>query len=109
MWVVRSQHKVGLYNHVLALGGYIMAIRSDKLNAQRNKKVKETFHDLAPLWLINDEYRPRENSFLFNVIYLHPVHGWLNQHARFDTFNNVLYRLGEARVSEEGVLQVQEE
>jgi hypothetical protein len=85
-----------------------MSVRTDKLSAQRNKKVQETFHDLAPLWLIDDEYRAREDSFFFNVVYLHPVHGWINQRARFDTFNNNLYHLGEARVSEEGALQLQE-
>ena len=86
-----------------------MSIRSDRLSAQRNKKIQEIFHDLAPLWLIDDDYRARDASFFFNVIYLHPVHGWLYQRIRFDTFNNNLYRLREARLSQEGILQVQEQ
>ena len=74
----------------------------------RDKKVQTTFGNVAPLWLISDEYRRRDNSFLFNVVYYHPVHGWINEHIRYDTFNDVLYHMGETRVSEESVLGLQD-
>ena len=86
-----------------------MSMNSVQKLAKRDKRLEETFHDLAPLWLIHNEYHGRDESFFFNVIYQHPVHGWINQRARYDTFNNVLYRMGEARVSEETLLQIQQQ
>lgn len=86
-----------------------MSINNDHLIAKRDKRLHQTFDDLAPLWLINDEYRSSKVSFFFNVIFQHPVHGWISQHARYDTFNNVLYHLGQARMSEADVLQIQDQ
>ena len=86
----------------------MMSITREQLIDKRYKRVQETFFDLAPVWLINDKYRSREDSFFFNLVYCHPVHGWIDQHIRYDTFNDVLYHMGEARVSENAVLQLQD-
>ncbi len=85
-----------------------MPITRDQRADMRDKRVQETFGDLAPIWLSNDVYRPGKDSFYFNLVFYHPVHGWINQRERFDTFTNVLYHLGEARISEEAMLTIQE-
>ena len=86
-----------------------MTINRERMMAKRDRKVGEVFNDLAPVWLINDEYHAPEDSFLFNVVYNNPVHSWINQHLRYDLFNDVLYRMGEKRVSEESLLKIQEQ
>lgn len=86
-----------------------MAINREQMMAQRDKKVGELYSELAPVWLINDEYRAPDDSFFFNVIYKNPVHSWISQHLRYDLFNNVLYRMGEKRISEESLLKIQEQ
>jgi hypothetical protein len=86
-----------------------MIINREQMMAKRDKKVGDVFSELAPVWLINDEYRAREDSFVFNVVYNNPVDSWINQHLRYDLFNDVLYRLGEKYVSEESLLKIQEQ
>src|SRR5579859_7118592 len=85
-----------------------MTTTRESLMAKRYQKVQATFADLAPLWMINDEYHPSVDSFFFNVVYCHPVHGWINQHVRYDIFNDVLYHYGDSRVDEAAVLCLQE-
>ncbi len=85
-----------------------MSISREQMIAKRDKKVRATFLDLAPVWLVNDEYRSRQDGFFFNVVYHNPVHSWISQRFKYDLFNNVLYHLGEKRVSEEALLQIQE-
>ena len=86
-----------------------MSMNSEQKLAKRDKKLHQTFHDLAPVWLINNQYHGREESYFFNIIYQHPVHGWVDQRARYDTFNDVFYRMGETRVSEESLMKIQEQ
>lgn len=86
-----------------------MTINSEQMMAKRDRKVGEIFSGLAPVWLINDEYHAPEDSFLFNIVYNNPVHSWTNQHLRYDLFNDVLYRMGEKRVTEELLLTIQEQ
>jgi hypothetical protein len=86
-----------------------MIINREQMMAQRDKKVRDAFSDFAPVWLINDEYHAPEDSFVFNIVYNNPVHSWINQHLRYDLFNDVLYRMGENRVSEESLLKIQEQ
>ena len=86
-----------------------MAITQEQVSNRRDKLVESTFHDFAPVWLVNDEYRANESSYLFNLVFYHPVHGWVNQRYKFDTFNNVLYFMGERRVSEEEILRLEEQ
>jgi len=85
-----------------------MTTTRENLMAKRYQKIQAAFTDFAPLWLINDEYHPKVDSFFFNVVYCHPVHGWINQHVRYDTFNDVLYHIGESSVSQEALLLLEE-
>lgn len=86
-----------------------MAISNEQMKARRDRKLRQTLKDLAPIWLVNDEYRPQEDSLVFNVIYLAPVYGWVNQRYKYDAFNDVLYHMGQRRLKEEETLQIQEQ
>jgi len=86
-----------------------MSFTPEQRKNRRYKKVQNLFSDLAPVWLMNDSYRSFRDSFFFNAVYCHSVHGWLNQRLRYDTFNDVLYRLGETRMSETEVLPLEEQ
>jgi hypothetical protein len=81
----------------------------EQMMAQRDKKVQSVFFDYAPLWLIKDEYRARKDSFFFNLVYCNPVHSWINAHFQYDVFNDNLYQLGEKRVAEQLLLEIQEQ
>ena|SRR5581483_9735886 len=85
-----------------------MTMNREQMTAKRDKKVSDAFSDLAPVWLINDEYQANKDSFFFNIIYINPVDGWTNQRLRYDLFNDVLYRLGEKYVAEESLLTIEE-
>jgi hypothetical protein len=84
-----------------------MALPYDVMRVKRDIKVQAVLGGMAPLWLANDEYRPREDSLLFNLVYDNPVYGWINQRYKYDAFNDVLYHMGEKRLGEEDTLEFQ--
>jgi len=86
-----------------------MPFSREEMSAKRDRKVTAALKDLAPIWLVNDEYRPREDSMVFNVVYLNPVIGWVNHRYKYDAFNNVLYHMGTMRLKEEETLPIQEQ
>jgi hypothetical protein len=86
-----------------------MSLNRAQMMAQRDKKVQNVFLDYAPVWLIKDEYRSRKDSFFFNIVYCNPVHSWINGHYQYDVFNDNLYQLGETRVAEQLLLEIQEQ
>ena len=88
---------------------YVNHVTREQGQENRDKKLREAFSDLAPVWLLNEEYHPQEDSFSFNLIYTHPVHGGINEHCKYDIVSDVLYPLGESRVSEETLLQLQDQ
>jgi len=65
--------------------------------------------ELAPIWLNNEEYRPREDSLLFNLVFENPVYGWVSERFKYDAFNDVLYHMGVRRIGEEEALSIQEQ
>ncbi len=81
-----------------------MAISRETIMAQREKKIRGAMAQWAPIWLIDEEYRPREDGVVFSLAYQHPIYGWVKQHYKFDGFNDVLYHMGEARLSEDSAL-----
>jgi hypothetical protein len=85
-----------------------MPLSREEMSAKRDTKVKAAMQELAPIWLVNEDYRPREDSLLFNLIYANPVYGWVSQRMKYDGFNDVLYHMGERRVAEAEALEVQE-
>jgi hypothetical protein len=85
-----------------------MAIPREQMAAKRDTKVRAAMSQLAPIWLVNEEYRPNEDSLLFNLIYDNPVYGWVSERFKYDTYNDVLYHMGEQRLKEADVLSFQE-
>lgn len=86
-----------------------MTLNREQMMVKRDKKVQGVFLEFAPIWLLNDEYRARKDSFFFNIVYCHPVHSWLNEHYQYDGFNDVLYHMGQHRVAEQPLLEIQEQ
>lgn len=86
-----------------------MPISRDTMRAKRDKKVRAAMGQWAPIWLVNEEYRPREDSLVFNLVYQHPIYSWVNHRFKYDGFNDVLYHMGEKRLREEETLSLQEQ
>lgn len=80
----------------------------EQLLARRDKKVQAVFCTFAPVWLTDDKYRSRDDSFLFDLVYSHPVDGWIKEHIRYDTYSDVLYHMGAKYLSEEAALDAQD-
>ncbi len=76
---------------------------------RRDRKVRDAMKGIAPLWLINDEFRPAEESCLFDLVYQHSVYGWVQHRYKYDAFNDVLYHMGERRMNEVETLPIQEQ
>jgi len=85
-----------------------MALTREQMVVKRDLKVRAAMGELAPIWLAHDEYRPREDSLLFNLIYPHSLYGWVSERYKYDGYNDVLYHMGERRLTEEETLPLQE-
>ena len=86
-----------------------MPISQEEMRVKRDKKVQAAMAEWAPLWLVNEEYRPREDGLLFNLVYQHPIYSWVNHRFKYDAFNDVLYHMGEKRLHEEETLTIQDQ
>src|SRR5262245_21634614 len=86
-----------------------MPLSRERMSEKRDKKVRATMQQLAPIWLVSEEYRPREDSLLFNLVFENPVYGWVSERFKYDAFNDVLYHMGVKRVSEAEALSIQEQ
>ena len=86
-----------------------MAISAQEAKRKRDAKVRATLSNFAPIWLVGDEYRPREDAVLFNLVFVNPVYGWVNNRMKYDAFNDVLYHMGERRLTEDETLPLQDE
>ncbi len=86
-----------------------MPISREVMNAQREQKIRGAMEQWAPIWLIDDEYRPREDGLVFSLVYQHPIYGWVKHHFKYDGFNDVLYHMGEARLNEDSTFAIQEQ
>ncbi|MCZ7542243.1 MAG: hypothetical protein M5R40_01310 [Anaerolineae bacterium] len=73
----------------------------------RDRKVRPVLNPFRPVWLVEERLIPEEDSVLFNVVFEDPQYGWLNRRYRYDAFDDVLYHMGERRVSEAEVLSIQ--
>lgn len=85
-----------------------MPTTPEQVRQLRDAKVREVLREVAPVWLVKDEYRPREDSLLFNLVFQDPSYGWMNRRYKYDAFNDVLYHLGWRLLTEEETLSVQE-
>ena len=80
----------------------------NEAQSRRDRKVRTAMRQIGPMWLLNDEYRSIEESCVFDLVFPHSVYGWVQCHYRYDAFNDVLYHMGERRLTEAETLTVQE-
>jgi hypothetical protein len=85
-----------------------MSFTKQQVSALRDEKVRSTMQDLAPVWLVSEEFRPREDAIVFNLVFQDPSYGWMNRRFKYDAFNDVLYHLGWRLLSEEETLDIQD-
>ncbi|MEP7285325.1 MAG: hypothetical protein ABI947_06110 [Chloroflexota bacterium] len=86
-----------------------MPFTQEHMRTKRDKKILVAMTEKAPIWLVSEEYRPREDGLLFNLVYADPVSGWVNERYKYDAFNDVLYHMGQRRLQEEETLVYQEQ
>jgi len=81
-------------------------------NELLKKRDAKTFSHLvqyAPVWIVDEQVNLQDEAVQFNVVFQHNQYGWVNRRYRFDAFNNVLYHKGQTAVSEEAMLEIQEQ
>ncbi len=84
-----------------------MAYTQEQVTALRDTKVRETLHALAPIWLVSDQFKPREDSLIFNLVYQDASYGWMSRRFKYDAFNDVLYNMGWKRLTEAETADIQ--
>lgn len=75
---------------------------------RRDLKVKPVLIQMAPVWLVAEKVIESEEAVLFNLVFEDETYGWLSRRYRYDAFNDVLYHMGERRVSEAEGLRIQQ-
>lgn len=76
---------------------------------KRDAKAIPHIQQYAPVWIVDQQIIPDDEAVQFNVVFQHPLYGWVNRRYRFDGFNNVLYHKGQTLVSEDEALEIQEQ
>jgi hypothetical protein len=74
---------------------------------KRDAKTIPHIEQYAPVWIVDQKIIPDDEAVQFNVIFQHPLYGWVNRRYRYDGFNNVLYHKGQTLVSEDEALEIQ--
>lgn len=86
-----------------------MPLTREQVTEKRDKKVREVMQDLAPIWLANEEFRPHEDSVLFNLVYQSQIDGWIDERFKYDGWADVLYHMGRKLLREDATLAIQEQ
>jgi hypothetical protein len=86
-----------------------MPYTQEQVRALRDIKINALVQGVAPVWLVKEEFRPREDSLIFDLVFQDPSYGWMNRHYKYDGFNDVLYHLGWRLLSEDETLAIQEQ
>jgi hypothetical protein len=81
----------------------------DEIRTRRDQKLAPVLSAFAPVWMVKEKFAKEEEAVLFNVVFNDPRYGWLNRRYRYDAFNDVLYHMGERRISEAEVLMIQQD
>jgi hypothetical protein len=79
----------------------------EQVKELRDIKINALLQGLAPVWLVKEEFRPREDSLIFDLVFQDPSYGWMNRHFKYDGFSDVLYHLGWRLLSEDEMLAFQ--
>ncbi len=76
---------------------------------KRDAKSMPHLEQYAPVWIVDQKIIPEDEAVQFNVVFQHPLYGWVNRRYRYDGFNNVLYHKGQNLVAEDKVLDIVEQ
>lgn len=85
-----------------------MAYTLEQVQQMRDAKIRGALGALAPIWLVKEEFRPREDALIFHLVYNDQSYGWMNRAYKYDAFNNVLYHMGWHLISEDDAVAIQD-
>ncbi len=77
------------------------------LRSKRDSKAIPHLEQYAPVWIVEEKLIPSDEAVQFNVMFEHPLYGWVNRRYRYDGFNDVLYHKGQTLMNENAVLDAQ--
>ena len=80
----------------------------ERMRERRDAKVKPHLEQYAPVWLLNEVPILKDDILQFNVVFYHPLYGWVNRRYRFDAFNQVLYHQGQRVIPEEEAFSLED-
>ncbi len=81
---------------------------ADAIRKRRDAKAIPHLEQYAPVWLETEKIMEEEDAAVFNVIFRHPLYGWVSRRYRYDSFDDVLYHQGQRALDEAEVLGIQE-
>ena len=73
----------------------------------RDAEVIPHLEQYAPVWLFDEKLVPGDESVIFNVVFQHNLYGWVKRRYKYDSFDDVLYYLGENVIAEDEALAIQ--
>jgi len=82
--------------------------QATRIRERRDVKAIPHLQQYAPVWLEREQILEEDDAILFNVVFRHPVYGWVTRRYRYDSFNDVLYYKGQLSLPESAVLTIQE-
>jgi hypothetical protein len=85
-----------------------MPYNQEQVVALSLTKIKQFLGEIAPVWVVDQTFRPREDSVLLSLVYEDASYGWINRRIKYDAFNDVLYHMGWRLLKEEDTLSIQE-
>jgi hypothetical protein len=80
---------------------------SEKILRMRDAKTRSHLEQYAPVWIVNENVAPQNDSVTFDVVFQTQNYGWVNRRYTYDAFNDVLYHLGETLVGEDKIIEIQ--
>jgi hypothetical protein len=80
---------------------------ADKIRRLRDAKAKPHLEQYAPVWLESEQVIADKDVVVFNVVFRHPIYGWVSRRYRYDSFNDVLYHQGQRALNEADTLAMQ--
>jgi hypothetical protein len=83
-------------------------MKAEVVYAKRDVKARPHLEQYAPVWLVEQKYIAEDEAVQFNVVFQHPLYGWVNRRYRYDGFNDVLYHKGQTSLTEDQAVAIQE-
>lgn len=78
------------------------------MREKRDAKVRDHLLQYAPVWIVKEDFVIDEDAIMFEVVFLHPQYDWMKRRYRFDSYNNVLYHMGQTPFPEEQAYEIQQ-